>query len=894
MTIRAPFRFVLVILASMIGLSTVPSLEQPPAAERARLEGEVVVLLSYTYGLSMYEKAIPPFVTVMQRAGISRASLHLEFLDLTNGNGGDYRQNLATLLRQKYAGRQIALIVTVGTPAMEFLRTDGAELFPQVPVLDVLGTDSTVPPIPGRRIVCAPTILDYAGTVGLALQLFPRTRHVLVVSGASEIDKVLEREFRSAVSPWAGSLAFEYTSDRTLEETLQRVASPPSNSVVVFINYFADTTGRNFVSVEVGERLLRAARVPVFSMYAVFLDGGPLGGSMVEFESEGARAARTALDILDRKIPLAEPVTVLPSVHVTMLDARQLQKWGLSESTVPEGSLVVNGAQSSWPQFIPLVVLAIAIILIQSFWVAKLIVQQRRREAAEVALRESQTQLTLAIEGSRAGLWDWRVGDGTIILNDAWANLVGYSVQELSPVSVDTWNALCHPDDLTKSRALFEQHFSGKTPYYECEVRLRHKAGHWVWALGRGRITERNVGGAPVRVTGTHLDITQRKRLEADLIQAQKMESIGRLAGGVAHDFNNLLMAIGGNADLALIDVPAEHPAHQELKNIQLATRRAASLTRQLLTFARRQVVEPRVLNVNDVVGDLTQMLQRLIGEDTELVVHAAPETGWVRIDPGQIEQVLVNLVVNARDAMPEGGRIAIRTSNVTLDAPVARQIGDVAPGGYVSVAVSDTGAGMSDEVRAHIFEPFFTTKEPGKGTGLGLATCFGIVRQNQGHIHFASDPGRGTTFTVYLPRVDESYAPVEMPDNGSTLQRGTESILLAEDDGAVRATVERLLRAQGYEVTAVADAQAALDALREREGEFRLLVTDVIMPGMSGLKLVEEVQRSHADVKLLCVSGYPTRTGVEQLVSRPGVHFLQKPFGAADLATKVREALDS
>ena len=708
------------------------------------------------------------------------------------------------------------------------------------------------------------------------------------------IDRDLEREFRAAAIPWAGSLAFEYTSDKTLDETLRRVATLPPDRVVVFINYLSDTTGRRFASVEVGEQVIRAARAPVFALYAVYLDVGSIGGSVVDFESEGARDARVALDILDGKVAMSEPVTMLPNVHVAALDARQLQRWGVGQGSVPDGSVVANGAQASWQQFIPLVVLAIAIILIQSFWVAKLIVQQRRREAAERALRESQTQLTLAIEGSRAGLWDWRVDEKTITINEAWANLVGYSVGELSPADIDRWNALFHPDDLKKSDALFEQHLAGNTPYYECELRLKHKAGHWVWVLGRGRVTERDASGKPVRVTGTHLDITQRKKLEADLIQAQKMESIGRLAGGVAHDFNNLLMAIGGNADLALIDVSDGRPAHQEIRNIQIATRHAASLTRQLLTFARRQVVEPRVLSVNEIIGDLNHMLRRLIGEDTELVVHAPTETVWIRIDPGQIEQVIVNLVVNARDAMPDGGRITIRASQVSLDAPVARQFGDVAPGGYVSIAVSDTGAGMSDEVRAHIFEPFFTTKEPGKGTGLGLATCFGIVRQNRGHIHFASEAGQGTTFTVYLPRVDAPRAAAEAPGAGSAaLQGGTESILLAEDDRAVRETVEHMLRTQGYDVTAVADGQAALDALRERAGTFHLLVTDVIMPGMSGLRLVEEVQRSHAGVKLLCVSGYPTRAGVEELVSKPGVQFLQKPFTAAELAAKVREALD-
>jgi PAS domain S-box-containing protein len=884
------------LLAAALGLALSSLSAQPsaPATPQARVDGEVVVLLSYSYGLPLYEKALPAFTDVMRQAGRPRASLHFEFLNLGQGRGAEYRQHLAGLLQDGYAGSDVALIVTAGTPAREFLGTEGSALFPHVPVLDFLGSEKTAEAMPGRRIVTIPSTLDYAGTIGLALRLFPATKHVMVVSGASEIDRALEREFADAVAPWTGKLIFEHTSGSTIEDALQRAARLPADTIIVFINYLSDATGRRFISSDIERQVIRASSAPVFSLLSSYLGEGMLGGSLVDVEAEGARAGGVALDILNGKMRPTEPVTTLPSVHVAKIDARQLGRWGLDETSVPQGVDVVNAAPPSWREFIPLVVFGLAIILIQSFWVAKLLVQQRRREAAEVALRESQTQLTLAIEGSHAGLWDWHIDRKEVTINEAWANLLGCTVAELTPFSIEKWNDRRHPEDLTRSDALLQQHLAGQTPYYECEERLKHKAGHWVWVLGRGRVTERDATGSPIRVTGTHLDITQRKKLEADLIQAQKMESIGRLAGGVAHDFNNLLMAIGGNADLALLDVPADHPAHREIKNIQLATRHAASLTRQLLTFARRQVVEPEVLNVNAVVEDLTQMLQRLIGEDTELLVHSAAEAGWVRIDPGQMEQVIVNLVVNARDAMPEGGRIMIRTSNVALDAPVARQIGGLTPGGYVSIAVSDTGEGMSDEVRAHIFEPFFTTKDPGKGTGLGLATCFGIVRQNRGHIHFASDTGRGTTFTVYLPRVDEVQAPAEAPDNGSTFERGTETILLAEDDGAVRETIERLLRSQGYDVIPVADGQAALDALRAREGRIHLLVTDVIMPGMSGLRLVEEVQRAYADVKLLCVSGYPTRAGVEQLVSKPGVQFLQKPFAAVDLAAKVRKTLDS
>ncbi|HVH08772.1 MAG TPA: ATP-binding protein, partial [Gemmatimonadales bacterium] len=399
------------------------------------------------------------------------------------------------------------------------------------------------------------------------------------------------------------------------------------------------------------------------------------------------------------------------------------------------------------------------------------------------------------------------------------------------------------------------------------------------------------------RVTGILAlveDVTGVKRLEQQFFQAQKMEAVGRLAGGVAHDFNNLLTAILGSTELLREMIPTDHPGREEAEETRKAALRAADLTRQLLAFSRQQVLAPRVLSLNDVVVDMDRMLRRLIGEDIDLRTVLAGDLGAVRADPGQLEQVIVNLAVNARDAMPTGGKLTIETANTALDEAYAAARPVVAAGRYVMLAVSDTGAGMDEATKARLFEPFFTTKPKGKGTGLGLATVYGIVKQSGGYISVYSEPGRGATFKVYLPRVDAAVEPVEAaPAAGGSL-RGSETVLVVEDQGEVRSLTRRVLEARGYQVLVAASGQEAMRLAEERPGAIDLLLTDVIMPGMSGRGLGLLLAAAHPAMKVLYVSGYADESIVHQGMLEPGVWFLQKPFTPEALARKVREVLES
>jgi PAS domain S-box-containing protein len=432
------------------------------------------------------------------------------------------------------------------------------------------------------------------------------------------------------------------------------------------------------------------------------------------------------------------------------------------------------------------------------------------------------------------------------------------------------------------------------------------------WRTGRtGTVTlpSRMGGTTPVEITTATLkggegqdlgvivilrDLTAVRALEAQLRHAQKMEAVGRLAGGVAHDFNNLLTVITGRSQLLLLKLAHESPLRRDVELVEETAHRASALTRQLLAFSRKQMVQPRIVDLNEVVRGMETMLSRLIGEDIALTTQLDQTAGCVRADPAQLEQMIVNLAVNARDAMPLGGRLTLETSYIRLDEGFARQHVGLRPGPHVRLTVRDTGVGMDGLIKAHLFEPFFTTKGPGKGTGLGLATVYGIVTQSGGAIRVESEPGQGATFTIELPRVD---APADLPTDpgiAGAAPQGFETVLLVEDELEVRGLARDILRQQGYTILESADGDEALRIGREHAGPIHLLVTDVVMPLMGGRELADRLRAGRRETKVLYVSGYTDDAILRQGVSETGTAFLPKPFTASALAHKVRQVLDA
>jgi two-component system, cell cycle sensor histidine kinase and response regulator CckA len=505
----------------------------------------------------------------------------------------------------------------------------------------------------------------------------------------------------------------------------------------------------------------------------------------------------------------------------------------------------------------------------------------------EQALRRSEARYRSLVQSSVYGIFRSSLEGTFQDVNPALIAMLGYeSANEV--LSLDpTKDVFVRAED--QARLMEEFRRTGRMD--GIEVQWKRKDGRAITVRISGRAVSSADEPADV-LEAIAEDITERRVLEDQFRQAQKMEAVGRLAGGVAHDFNNLLMVIGGYTEVLLAQLEENHPLQVKAQAIQQAADRATTLTRQLLAFSRKQLLELKVVDVNTIVGDMERLLRPLIGENVELVTKLASDVGRTRADAGQLEQVLMNLVVNSKDAMPGGGRIVIQTQNVTLDDSYRRERTFIRPGNYVVLSVTDNGAGMSKETQSRIFEPFFTTKEKGKGTGLGLSTVYGIVKQSGGYVMVQSEPQSGTTFNIYLPRVDEALeahgaAPVSRSAAG-----GSETVLLVEDEESVRQLVRETLVGKGYQVLEAESGQAGLDAAAAHKGIIHLVITDVVMPGMSGRELAQHVVEARPQTKVLYLSGYTEDAIVSEGTIESGKAFLQKPFTLQNLCRKVREVL--
>jgi len=625
------------------------------------------------------------------------------------------------------------------------------------------------------------------------------------------------------------------------------------------------------------KRKLEGFLVGVFlerSLYSALLHPGLAAGWAVAVFAGDREVARRGAPVDERW---------LAASTATLLDQRWRVRVGVTSETLAR-------LQSPLPQVAFAAGSVIAVLFAVSVGLAQS-ARRRAREAKRAAalLQQSEEQYRLLFESNPQPMWVYDEGSlGYLAVNDAAIRHYGYSREEFLAM---TLREIRPPEEV---QALEQHGITRRERQHGAFRSLRV----WKHRKKDGTLIDVEIAASPMEFQGRRAwlalanDITEKSKLEAQFLQAQKLESAGRLAGGVAHDFNNLLGVIIGYGELVRGQLREGDASRDRVSQILKAAERAAGLTRQLLAFSRQQVLQPRVLDLNRVVAEIEPMLTRLIGEDVQLETTFAERLGPVKADPGQMEQVIMNLVVNARDAMPRGGRLTIETANAELDAAFAGPRPGLEPGPYVMLAVSDTGLGMEPEVLQQIFEPFFTTKGAGKGTGLGLPTVHGIVKQSGGHLFVYSEVGRGSTFKIYLPRLEGATEHRE-PVVESQPQRGCERILLVEDEESLRSLVRECLEASGYSVVEARRGVEALELAARSNEPIQLLLTDVVMPGMSGRELAEQIAVSRPEIKVLYMSGYTDDAVVRHGVLTAEMAFLQKPFNMVALASKVRAVLD-
>jgi PAS domain S-box-containing protein len=871
------------------------------AAPRPHVAGRTGVLVLHSYS--------PDFVwTQSQQEGIDSVfdplaaayDLRIEYLDAVHHPELMREPLVLELLRAKLAHLQFRVVLASDNAAFDFARAHRAELFPGVPIVFMGVNGFGDATLRGERgITGVAEDSDLAGTLRTLVQLVPHARRV-VFPGMS--DDLTYRAIRGTVAKDLAALPpdvkTEFVEYPNIDAALEELAALPPDTAIVVMANMRTADGEGITSQRVVELISAAAAVPVFTNWDFVVGHGAVGGSVISGVEQGRRAAELAVRVLAGESPDAIPVQ-RGAGKTLLFDHRQLERFQISPARLPPGAVVLFAPERTLrisQEVATVAGVSFAVLLVVA---ASLVVAVRRRRRAELRLREANERF----EAMLRALTDYAVIGTDLVgrvltFSDGAELMLGYAADEVlgRPVTL-----IHDPAEVAERAAEL-----GVPPGFDAFVTVarlgRTETREWTYVRKDGTrfpvvltaAAMRGADGALLGFIGIARDVTEQRRMQQQLLQSQKMESLGLLAGGVAHDFNNLLTPILGHASILLDDAGPTDGAAEPLREIQEAARRASELTRQLLAFSRKQMLELKAVAVGEVLRGAERMLRRILGENIQIEVSVAEDLALVRADAGQLEQVLVNLAINARDAMPGGGRLGLSLRNVVLDDAAAAPHPELHPGRWVHLEVTDTGVGMAPDVLAHLFEPFFTTKERGKGTGLGLSMVYGIVKQHGGTVIASSTPGQGATFRVYLPALEgAAHAAPSQPLPAAGVPRGAgETILVVEDSDPVRLVAGDMLRRLGYRVLSAPDGEHAL-ALGDGPEAIQLLLTDVVLPRINGKEVATRLCARRPDLRVLYMSGYAADVIVHQGVLDEGVSFIQKPLHYDALARKVRALLD-
>ncbi len=837
----------------------------------------ILILYSYGDGIPAYQKATPAFRSVMTAGGVALDNMFFEYLDLQRKNDPEYRRKLADLLRHKYAGRKIDLIVTLHTPVLSFLSNEGKGVFPEAPVLSYLvSPEAILTNSTGHRILHLPINLDFQGTLELALDMFPQTRRVVFVNGINEGDLKLEREAKRVFQPWHNKLEFEYTGDRTVEEILQRVSSLPLHSIVIYCNVFADKTGRTFTPKDVGEWVAKAANAPVFGLYDTLLGSGIIGGSMLSFEAEGARAGKLALDILNGKLSLTEPITTLTASRTPMFDWQQLQRWGVSGSRLPEGRVVLNRPPSFWDQYKWYVIGAVIFCLAQSVLTMTLLVQKRHRRLAEESLRQEKEKLDQFFTVTLDLLCIADMGGYFQRLNPAWERILGYTRDELL---AKRFFEFVHPEDVDDTRKAVATLASQRMVVnfanrYRCKDgtyrRLEWSAapsGDLIYAAARD-VTERTQAEEELRRYQEQLEEQVRERTAQLLIAKEQAEAANQaksvFLANMSHELRTPLNSILGLTQLMERDreFPPRHG--DNLGILSRSGRHLLELIDDVLELSKIEAGKIALVttrfDLHRFLDDVAAMIRpRADRKALPLICERDPRLPrLIQTDERKLRQILLNLLGNAI-RYTEKGHVKLAIKYRADSDPTAGAGSDSRPDfprlstGHLECKVEDSGMGIAPENLERIFEPFVqlhSGRNATEGTGLGLALCRRFVHLLGGELTVSSQVGRGSTFTFEVAvgvaqGLDTDTHGIARQVRGLAPGQPTYRILVVDDNADNRTVLRQLLEQVGFLVLEASSGSEALELHASYQPQ--LIVLDLRMPGMDGTETAKRIRNAES-----------------------------------------------